>query len=121
MPKNTLGVFLKHRESYEQAIRRHVCEECIDFAQDGSCVTHDSQGCAVFRYLPELVQIALGIHERKIDPYAKAVQKRLCSQCENSKGSENCELRENIDCGLNRYLPLVLDAIEEVNRKLGLT
>lgn len=120
MREDSDGIFRRYRVLYEEAIRKHVCEHCIDFEENGSCRSKDPEGCAIFRYLPQLVQIALELHERKIDPYVEAVRARLCSQCKNSKGSEHCELRDNVDCGLNRYLPLVLDAIEEVNQKIRL-
>ncbi|OGS09614.1 MAG: hypothetical protein A3J70_13795, partial [Elusimicrobia bacterium RIFCSPHIGHO2_02_FULL_61_10] len=50
---------------YEEAVKKHVCEHCEDFGIDGTCLTKDGLGCAIFRYLPELVQIAEEIHERK--------------------------------------------------------
>jgi hypothetical protein len=120
MNPETEKIYKKHESKYREAMRRVVCEHCIDFAEDGSCKTHDADGCAVFRYLPELVQIALTLHERKVEPYVEAVRKHLCTSCRDSAGTGQCELRENLDCGLNRYLPMVLEAIEEVNLKLGL-
>lgn len=120
MKRNSRKIFLENKALYEAAIRRHVCEKCIDFGQDASCHSKDPEGCAVFRYLPELLRVALELRERNIEPYVKAVRRQICSQCKNAKGSDHCELRDNIDCGLNRYLPLVLNAVEEVNQKLNL-
>ncbi len=104
---------------YEEAVKKRVCEYCQDFGSDNACHSKDALGCAVFRYLPELVQIANEIHDRKIDTYVSAVRKNLCTKCHNSglKG-EDCNLRDTLDCGLDRYLPLVLDAIEDVDRTL---
>ena len=107
-------IYKKHEAQFRAAVRKAVCEHCIDFGEDGSCKTHDKEGCAVFRYLPELVQIALMLHERSVEPYVAAVRQHVCSGCQNSAGSGRCELRESLDCGLNRYLPIVLEAVESV-------
>lgn len=120
MRKDRENIFQKNKKLYEDTVRKFVCEHCVDLTDDGKCATHDAEGCAVFRYLPELVEIALDLHELRLDPYEQAIRSKLCTQCKNSGGTENCELRELVDCGLNRYLPMVLSAIEDVNEKLGL-
>ena len=101
------------RYPYEEAIKRHVCAHCIDLDKDGVCHTQDPEGCAIFRYLPELVSIAGQIHENSIKPYIDRVRKNICTQC-RIKGETVCPLRDTLECGLDRYLPLVLQAVEEV-------
>ena len=114
-------IFFKNRALYEEAVRRHVCEHCEDMGADGVCHTKDAEGCGVFRNLPELVRIAREIHELSVEPYVKAVREHVCFYCKNSSVSgEQCEIRSQLDCGLDRYLPLVIDAIEEVDHKLGI-
>lgn len=108
--------FLKNRGLYEEAILRRVCVKCIDFGEDGRCHSHDPEGCAIFRYLPELVQIAERLDEYKIKPYAEAVRSEICMQCRGGSPEGKCPLRDTLDCGLDRYLSLVLDAIEEVKQ-----
>ena len=124
--------FLKDRYLYEEAILRHVCSKCIDFGQDGVCHSplhnvsfrgsgqplwgsQDPEGCAVFRCLPELVAIAERLNVRKIGPYTDAVRKDVYMKCRGNTPDGKCPLRDTLDCGLDRYLPLVLEAIEEVN------
>ncbi|MBI4352457.1 MAG: hypothetical protein HY593_00875 [Candidatus Omnitrophica bacterium] len=108
--------FVRKKPLYEEAVRRHVCEHCVDFGADGVCHTKDPEGCGIFRFLPELVEIAHRIHNYQVEPYVEAVRLTLCVKCKNSGFSgDKCRLRENVDCGLNRYLPLVLEAIEEVD------
>lgn len=105
---------LKDRHSYEEAILRHVCSKCIDFGEDGICHTQDPEGCAIFRYLPEFVAIAERIHDLKIQPYIEAVRNEICIKCRSKQPGAPCPLRDSLNCGLDRYLPLVLEAIEEV-------
>lgn len=99
---------------YEDAIMQHVCAYCIDRGADGVCHTQDPQGCAIFRYLPELVAIAGRIRDNNIKPYIDAVRRDICMQCRSEKKEGACVLRDTLECGLDRYLPLVLEAIEEV-------
>ena len=113
--------YLKHQALYEESVRRYVCDHCEDMGADGVCKTKDPEGCGVFRNLPELVKIARSLHERSIGPYVKAVREHVCSNCKNSSNSgEVCDVRDQLNCGLDRYLPLVIAAIEEVDRKLGI-
>ncbi|MBI3316314.1 MAG: hypothetical protein HYZ87_05000 [Candidatus Omnitrophica bacterium] len=112
--------YLKYRPLYEEAIKTFVCEHCIDHGADGVCHSKDPQSCAVFRYLKDLVEIAFELHERKVEPYAQAVRQRLCLTCKNSSADgEKCGVRECLDCALDRYLPLVLEAIEKVQSTLA--
>ena len=114
-------IFFENRALYEEAVRRRVCEHCEDMGADGVCQTKDPEGCGVFRNLPELVRIARELHEPSVEPYVRAVREHVCFYCKNSSASgEQCEVRGKLDCGLDRYLPLVIDAIEEVDRKLGI-
>lgn len=100
---------------YEEAVVRHVCAHCIDFGEDGICHNPDPKGCAIFRYLPELIAIADRVRERRIQPYIDAVRKEICMKCRSGSPGDPCPLRDTLDCGLDRYLPLVLEAIEEIN------
>ena len=119
MGKKEKSHFLRNQALYEEAVKKYVCDHCEDEGEDGKCHTKDPEGCGVFRNLPELIRIAHEIHELSIEPYAKAVRDHVCSKCKNSSSpSKKCELRNNLDCGLDRYLPLVIEAIEEVNLRL---
>ena len=106
------------RVLYEDAIKRHVCARCIDFGEDGICHSLDQEGCAVFRFLPELVNTVKQTDDLRIESYIKAVRNNICMKCRNQNSSMKCELRDTLDCGLARYLPLVLEAIEEVQARL---
>jgi len=104
---------------YKEAIMRRVCSHCMDFGEDGICHSQDPEGCAIFRFLPELVSIANRIHEPKIGPYIDAVRSEICQKCpgQGTEGSK-CPIRDSLECSLDRYLPLVLEAVEEVDRQL---
>ena len=107
--------FLKNQSLYEEAIRRRVCSKCIDFGEDGICHTQDPDSCAIFRFLPELVAISERLREPTMESYAQAVRENICTKCRNRMSDGNCELRRKLDCGLDRYLELVFEAIDEAN------
>lgn len=115
--ENETKEFLRDRYLYEEALMRHVCSKCIDFGEDRICYSRDPKGCAVFRYLPELVAIAEHLNDTKIEPYLEAVREGICMKCRAETPGGRCPLRDTLDCGLDRYLPLVLDAIEEVKER----
>lgn len=100
--------------AYEKAIQQYVCSHCIDFGEDGICHSPAPQGCAVYRFLPQLIDIASKIHEAKVEKYLPFVREEVCTYCRNRHLGENCPLRESLNCALDRYLPLILDALEHV-------
>lgn len=104
----------RNRADYEAAVRRRVCSRCIDFGADSICHSLDPKGCAIFRFLPELVAIAESLNELKIEPYIAKVRERICMKCRGKNPAAACELRDTVNCGLDRYLALVIEAIEEV-------
>ena len=111
--------FSANQSLYEQAVKKRVCSKCVDFGADGICHSHDPQGCAVMRNLEELVRIAESLHELKLDPYIQAVRQHLCEKCLNRHSDGTCDVRGALDCGLDRYLELVIEAIEEVDKILA--
>ncbi len=115
---SNFGDDFQERGLYEDAMRRHVCARCIDFGEDRVCHSVDPAGCALFRYLPQLVSIAQQIQASKVEPYVQAVRARICMDCRNQSAGK-CGLRDTVDCGLDRYLPLALDAIEEVQARVN--
>lgn len=99
---------------YEQAIYRRVCRHCIDLGQDGKCTLPFDLKCGVQLYLPEIVAIVTTIHSENLDDYISGLRQRVCMNCKNQKPDGNCKLRDDADCGLNRYFELIVEAIEEV-------
>lgn len=116
--KARIAQSLPYRDIYEEALRRYVCSRCIDFGEDGLCHGPDPAGCAIFRFLPELVEIAKRLQDPKIEPYVEELRRHICVNCRQS-AEGRCPLRDALDCGLERYLPLVLDAIEEAEEKIA--
>jgi hypothetical protein len=104
-------------ERYRRAIRKRVCEHCIDLAEDGRCtLTGDSQ-CGVELYLEKIVDVIHSVHSPNLQDYVDALRKQVCAFCKNQNPDGTCRLRSEVDCGLDRYFALVVEAIEEADSK----
>ena len=104
-------------QAYRDAIRRRVCTICLDGADDGSCAF--ASVCGIEEHLPRLVDAILDVRSRRDDAYAAAVEARVCSTCAHRDALGLCRLRRHGRCTLSVYLPLVVEAVDEVERRHG--
>jgi hypothetical protein len=108
----------EHRyRSYREAIRRRVCAVCLDGADDGTCALGARTSCAIEEHLGPLVDAILDVRSHHDDAYAAAVEARVCSRCTHRDQLGLCRLRRDGRCTLSVYLPLVVEAIDEVERR----
>lgn len=103
-------------QAYSDAIRARVCAVCLDSRDDKSC-TLSGRVCAIEAHLPRLVVALSSITSSRIDEYEAAIRADVCSQCAHQDAQGACALREGANCALEAYLPLVLDAVEDVNAR----
>ncbi len=106
-------------QAYLDAIRRRVCTVCLDQRDDGSCQLAGHRLCAIEAHLPRIIEAVMGIDSSRMDEYVDAIKAQVCSECRNENLDGSCTFRERGECGLWTYLPLVVDAIEEVRGALG--
>ncbi len=103
---------------YRDAIRRRVCAICLDSADDGACGLAGPLLCGIAENIPRLVDAILEGRSRQEDgTYAAAVEAKVCSHCPHRDDLGLCRLRRDGPCTVNVYLPLVIEAIEEVERR----
>jgi hypothetical protein len=102
---------------YRDALRRRVCAVCLDSKDDGSCGLTSPAACAIERHLPRIVEAVLDVRTRRDDAYAAAIEARVCSHCDDRDGLGLCHLRRAGRCALAVYLPLIVEAIEEVEAR----
>jgi hypothetical protein len=105
--------------AYREAIRRRVCAVCLDGADDGACGLVGPPACAIDEHLPALVDAILDVRSRHDDAYAAVVEARVCSHCSHRDELGLCRLRRDGRCTVSVYLPLVVEAVEEVQRRHG--
>jgi len=100
--------------AYWNAIQRRACALCLDAADDGGCGLPRARTCALSAQLPTIVETILQVTSDRMDDYVTAIEATICARCAQQDAHGRCDLRNQGDCGLYTYLPLVVDAIEEV-------
>lgn len=113
------GVHAMERvDQYWESVREKVCAHCIDSDGFGNCRLPGAQECAVKLYFPRILETVLTVKSGRITPYVEALRRTVCAECRYQSAEGNCVLRDRIDCGLDRYFPLVVEAIEETASSL---
>jgi len=102
-------------DQYFQAIQQRVCSRCIDTDEKGNCMLHYDEMCAVEEFLPEIVQAIQQVKSDKVEDYVVKLRDIVCTQCKHQEEDGTCVVRNNLDCGLDRYFPLIIEAIEEID------
>ncbi len=102
-------------QEYCQAIRTNVCTKCVDGDGYGNCRLDPSLECTLQNYLPLIVNAVSRIDSDQMDDYVRELRAIMCAQCKYQAVNGYCVLRNEVDCPLDRYFPLVVEAIEEVN------
>jgi hypothetical protein len=102
-------------DTYEQAVMDRICAVCIERRDDGTCGIDPRIECAVRTHLPTLIDKLSGVSSDRIGDYVERVRRNVCAVC-NQGTPADCDNRARVDCVLDRYLTLVAEAIEEVER-----
>jgi len=104
---------MPYDERYLHEIRQKVCRKCIDRTASGLCVNPTFDSCAINRYLPEIIDIVLTAPGDDLGAYVAKLRERVCSICEHQSPGGRCDMREDLECALDRYFPLVIEAVRE--------
>ena len=102
-------------EEYWTAVRAKVCVNCIDSDGEGNCRLAGRQQCSVQLYFPQILKAVLSVKSTRMEPYVEALRGSVCVDCRYQSGNGQCALRQSLDCGLDRYFQLVVEAIEQVH------
>jgi nucleotide-binding universal stress UspA family protein len=108
---------MKYDEKYLQEIRQRVCSKCIDRTASGLCTASTFDACAINRYLPEIIDIVMTGQADDYDATVDRLRSRVCSACEQQSPDGRCDMRDDVECALDRYFPLVIEAIRDAARK----
>ena len=112
---------MDHVDEYWLAVRKKVCEKCVDGDGVGNCRLTPGQVCALQKHFPQVVRAVLSVKSAGVQPYVEALRLDACAVCEHQALDGTCALRTQLDCGLDRYFPLVIEAIEQVHFELRKT
>lgn len=99
-------------EKIEKTLRSKICPNCVRRTRDGGCSLPADRPCSLFSNLEEIVAIVRETHSRRIDPYVESLRDRVCGACHSQDDHGRCPCRDQMDCALDTYYPLVVEEIE---------
>ena len=106
---------MERMEAYREALKRRVCHVCLEQKDDGECGLADNRMCALELHLAYIVQAVQSVKSDRIADYAKAIGETACFNCPNQDEEGRCDFRNNLECALDSFVYLVVEAIEEVD------
>ena len=101
----------------ESIIRNRICHACTSRTVAGDCGLEQPSACALFQLFPQVAQAILSVQSDEIHPYLEAIRRNVCSLCVDQAADGSCETRQQVQCALDAYLLLIVDAIEEATGK----
>lgn len=101
----------------EAIVRDRICRVCTDRTLSGECGLEQPSACALFRLFPQVAQAILTVQSDDIREYIQAIRQGVCSVCLDQMPDGTCKTRNQVQCALDAYLLLVVDAIEEATGK----
>ena len=101
-------------KDYWDRVQTKVCASCIDGDGKGNCRLSEEDGCGLKRFFPDVVEAVLSGRSSQIGPYIDSLREDVCTQCAHQLTDGTCLVREKVDCALDRYFPMIVESIEEV-------
>ncbi|MFQ5429039.1 MAG: hypothetical protein ACE5E1_01910 [Phycisphaerae bacterium] len=119
-PEDWRSEVVVNLRSIERDLRERICPSCVRLTRQAACSLPKERPCSLFSNLDDVVRIVQETHSRQIDPYVDVLRDRVCAACHSEDEHGSCPRREDIDCALNTYYPLIVDTIEEALARQGI-
>ncbi len=107
----------KTLDELERVVRERICAVCTDRTTEGECGREQPETCALFRLFPQVARAIQSTSSDDVRDYIEAIRRDVCSVCAEQAADGTCETRHDVQCSLDAYLILVVDAIEEATGK----
>jgi hypothetical protein len=101
----------------EAIVRKRICGVCTSRTLSGDCGLEEPSSCALFQLFPQVAKAIQSVKSDDIQLYIDAIRRNVCSVCTGAAADGSCETRQQVQCALDAYLLLVVDAIEEATGK----
>jgi hypothetical protein len=98
---------------YLEAIKEKVCTHCIDADREGNCRISSGKECTVETNYDRIVKSILATKSNRYEDYVAGLRENVCENCSYGN-TASCDDRNEVECPLDRYYPMIVDAIEEV-------
>src|SRR5262245_4152486 len=100
-------------EVFWNLLQDRVCSHCINGTRKGDCRIDRGRDCALRKYLPQILEVIRSGYSSTIEPYEVRLRNRICGICVHQSGNGTCAVRDEVECALNTYFPLIVEVIEE--------
>ena len=104
-------------EEYQEAIKNRLASACLERADDGTCAPPDGRRCALDLNMLEIIKAVKAVKSDYMGDYAEQIRETVCEQCVNQDEHGHCQFRESIECCLDNFMLLVVDAIDDVDAR----
>lgn len=104
-------------EQYWPIIQAKICSRCIDAGPGAECRIGGKQECSIRHFLPQIVEIIRSVESTSIIPYETLLRNKICSVCAHQSADGVCLARNDVECALDRYFPLIVEVIEEARQR----
>lgn len=101
-------------DDYWEAVSTRVCVKCVDSDGQGHCRLSADLDCGLKVHFPKIVETVLSVKSNRIEPYIEALRANVCHTCIHQSPDGTCSLRKGADCGLDRYFPIIVESIEQL-------
>ncbi len=98
---------------YLEAIQDKVCRHCIDADSDGNCRIATDKTCTIESNYDRIVGAILKTSSDRYEDYVSALRENVCQNCTYGAVDE-CDDRNEVECPLDRYYPMIVDAVEAI-------
>jgi len=109
---------MEELEKYWEAVRFKVCAKCVDSDGHGTCRLSGGEECGIKLSFPKIVETILSVQDQKLEAYVEALRNNVCASCKHQSPDGTCMIRRHVDCGLDRYFPMIVEVVEEVKLEL---
>ena len=104
-------------EEYWAALQQKICAKCVDGDGGGGCRIAPGHECAVKTHFPQIIESVNSVFSQSVEPYVEQLRKKVCAVCTSQSSEGACRLRDETECALDRYFPLIVQVIEETQLK----
>jgi len=100
-------------KSIDERLRATMCPICVRYAADGNCSLPPGRECSLFRNLHKVVAIVRRTHSDRIAAYEPPLRASICAACHHQDDHRCCPKRDDLDCALDTYFPMIVEVIED--------
>jgi hypothetical protein len=105
-------------ETYWAEIQKKICPKCIDGDRKGNCMLPANETCPLKIHFHEIVTTIANTKSDAYSAYVNSLRRNVCILCEHEHADGTCWKRNELECALDRYFPLVISIIEDVKQRM---